>query len=187
MLLQPYKGKWPRIHPEAYIAETAVLIGEVHVAAGASIWYGCVLRGDVAPIYIGEESNIQDGTVIHTASEALNGEAWPTRIGNRVTVGHMALLHACTVEDESFVGMKACVMDKAVIASRGMVAAGALIAPSKQVQSDSLWAGVPGRFVRTLSESEQTFFTHSAAQYHKLAKESLVSGVLAAERMGTSR
>lgn len=167
-----YQGKAPYVHPDAFIADNAVLIGDVTVKAEASIWYGCVLRGDVAPIVIGEQSNIQDGTVIHTASVELssNGEAKPTLVGKQVTVGHMALLHACVIEDLAFVGMKSCVMDGAIIKTQGMLGAGGLLTPFKTLPTGELWAGSPAKLMRPLKDTELAYFIKSADQYVKLAK-----------------
>src|SRR5690606_27614238 len=123
--------------------------GDVTVGAETGIWFGCVLRGDVDRIRIGARTNIQDGTVVHVSHR--DG---PTVIGDEVTVGHLALLHACTLEDRSFVGMKACVMDGAVVESGAMVAAGALVTPGKRVPSGQLWAGSPARPMRDLTEAE---------------------------------
>jgi len=161
-----HHGCTPTLAPTAFVAPTASVVGEVSVGAGASIWYGCVLRGDVAPIVVGERTNIQDGTVIHVASSRLGKRgALPTMIGDDVTVGHMALLHACTLGDRSFVGMGAIVMDGVVVESGAMVAAGALLTPGKTVRSGELWAGRPAKFFRKLSEGELKNIDVSAAQY----------------------
>ena len=124
--LLPYQGIWPQIDPQAFIAPTAVIIGDVHIGAYTGIWYGCVVRGDVHQIRIGSYTNIQDGTVIHVTQ---GGQG--THIGNHITVGHMSLIHDCTLESGCFVGMKACVMDYARVESGAMVAAGALVTPRK--------------------------------------------------------
>ncbi|MEQ9348988.1 MAG: gamma carbonic anhydrase family protein, partial [Alphaproteobacteria bacterium] len=124
-----------------------------------------VLRGDVSPIRIGRRSNIQDGTVVHVSDGGPG-----TDIGDDVTVGHMALLHACTVESFAFIGMKACVMDGAIVESGAMVAAGALVTPGKRVRAGQLWAGTPARFMRQVSEIERAYFGWSAANYAKLAR-----------------
>lgn len=171
MILRPHGGVMPSVDPGAFVAETAVLIGRVTVEAGASIWYGCVLRGDVSSIHIGRDTNIQDGTVIHCRS-ARGPEApdQPCRIGARVTVGHMALLHACTVADDAFIGMQATVMDYGVVESGAMVAAGALVTPGKRVKSGELWAGSPAKMLRQLSEDEIAGFKAQAEHYCALAR-----------------
>jgi gamma-carbonic anhydrase len=126
-----------------------------------------VLRGDIAPIFVGENSNIQDGSIVHVSGRLPEG----TRIGANVTVGHMCLIHACTLEDGSFVGMKACVMDGAVVESGAWVAAGAVVTPGKRVKSGELWAGTPARFLRAVSAEEKLYMERLPAQYAKLASE----------------
>ena len=169
-VIRPHHGKIPVVDENAFVAENAVLIGDVEIAEDASIWYGCVLRGDGSKIKIGARTNIQDGTVIHV-NEAHNGrpEA-PTTVGADVTVGHMALLHACTLKDRAFVGMKACVMDFAVIEEDGFLAAGALLTPGKTVPSGELWAGSPAQFKRKLSDEEIQGIRNSADHYVTLSK-----------------
>jgi carbonic anhydrase/acetyltransferase-like protein (isoleucine patch superfamily) len=168
-LIKPHDGIIPKIAPDAFIAETAVIIGAVEIGAAASIWYGCVLRGDSNSIKIGARTNIQDGTIIHVNHEREGAAGTKTTIGSDVTVGHMALLHACTLEDGSFVGMKACVMDGVVVESGAMVAAGALVTPGKRVKKGELWAGSPAKLMRPLSEKEIAYFAYSAQHYAELA------------------
>jgi carbonic anhydrase/acetyltransferase-like protein (isoleucine patch superfamily) len=165
-LILPYKDTEPEIDARAFIAPTATIIGRVTIAEEAGIWFGCTLRGDVNEIRIGKRSNIQDHTMIHESSF---GHA--TIIGDDVTVGHMALLHACTVESGAFVGMKACLMDGAVVEEGAMVAAGALVSPGKRVPKGQLWAGAPARYMRDLTEEDYKHMTWSAAHYVKLAAE----------------
>lgn len=168
-LILPHNGITPKIAADAFIAETAVIIGDVEIGAGASIWYGCVLRGDANSIRIGARTNIQDGTVIHVNHEREGAAGTRTLIGADITVGHMALLHACTLEDGSFVGMKACVMDGAVVETDAMVAAGALVTPGKRVRRGELWAGSPAKLMRALGEKELAYFKYSAEHYRELA------------------
>lgn len=165
-LILPYKGVVPTIDPAAFIAQTATVIGDVHIGPDTGIWYGCVVRGDVNEIRIGARTNIQDGTVIHVA-----GQGQGTYIGDGITVGHMALLHACTLEDNCFIGMKACVMDGAYVESGAMVAAGALVTPGKRVKSGQLWAGSPARPIRELTEQDLAYFPLSAENYAALARD----------------
>jgi carbonic anhydrase/acetyltransferase-like protein (isoleucine patch superfamily) len=168
-LIKPFEGVTPKIAPDAFIAETAVIIGDVEIGAGASIWYGCVLRGDSNSIKVGARTNIQDGTIIHVNHEREGATGTRATIGSDVTVGHMALLHACTLEDGSFVGMKACVMDGVVVETGAMVAAGALVTPGKRVKRGELWAGSPAKLMRPLTEKEIAYFTYSAQHYADLA------------------
>lgn len=165
-LILPFAGKTPRIHPTAWIAPTAVIIGDVEIGPETGIWYHCVVRGDVNEIRIGARTNIQDGTVIHVAAEGQG-----TYIGDEITVGHMALLHACTVESNAFVGMKSCVMDGAHVERHAMVAAGALLTPGKRVPSGELWGGSPARKIRDLTEAQIVDWRKSWEGYVAHAKE----------------
>ncbi|MTJ83788.1 MAG: gamma carbonic anhydrase family protein [Telmatospirillum sp.] len=162
-LILPYKGVRPTIATDVFVAQNAVVTGDVIIGSQSSIWYGCVLRGDVNVIRIGERTNIQDGTVVHVTRQT-----HPTVIGSNVTVGHGAILHGCTLEDNSFVGMGATVMDGAVVENGGMVAAGALVTPGKRVRRGELWGGSPARLLRPLSEEEIAYFAVSAAHYVEL-------------------
>lgn len=155
----------PQIDDSAFIAANAIVIGNVSIAADASIWFGCVIRGDVQRISIGARSNIQDGTIIHVTT---NGQ--PTNIGEDVTVGHAAVLHACTLESGSFVGIGACVLDRAVVMGGGMLAAGAVLTPGKIVPSGELWGGNPARLLREVSMSEREGMVLNAQRYVALAK-----------------
>ena len=177
-LILPYGGKTPRIAADAFVAPTAVVIGDVEIGAGSSIWFGCVLRGDVNAIRIGEGTNIQDGTIIHgnTEVEAHPARGYRTTIGSGVTVGHMALLHACTLQDGSFVGIKACLLDGATVEGEGMVAAGALLAPGKRVRRGELWVGSPARCLRDLTPAELDGFRWTAAHYRELAADYRTAG-----------
>lgn len=164
----PYKNMQPKIGQNVWIAPGSWVVGDVEIADDVGIWFNCVLRGDVNNITIGARTNIQDGTVIHVSS-TLQG----TYIGSDVTVGHAALLHACTIEDAAFIGMQACVMDGAYVESGAMVAAGALVTPGKRIPSGQLWAGSPAKFMRELTEEERSYIPYSAKHYVDLAREYL--------------
>lgn len=164
--IYPFKGVHPKIVQSAFIAPSASIIGDVEIGEDSNIWYNCVLRGDVNDIKIGARSNIQDGTVIHVTTD-FSG----TYVGNDVTVGHSAILHACTVEDFGFVGMQACVMDGAIVQTRGMLAAGALLTPGKIVPTGQLWAGRPARYMRDLTKEELDYIAWSAPHYVALGQE----------------
>lgn len=173
-LILPYRGITPKIAGDAFIAETAVIIGDVEIGSGSSVWYGCVLRGDVNKIRVGCNSNLQDGTIVHCNHDRGSdyretGGGEPTFIGDGVVVGHMALLHACTIHDGAFIGMRAAVMDRAVVESGAMVAAGALVTPDKLVPSGQIWAGTPARYLRDLNESEKAEAPYLAAHYRELS------------------
>jgi len=168
-LIRSHHGVTPIIAPTAFIAETAVIIGDVVIGEEASIWYGCVLRGDGNSIRVGARTNIQDGTIVHINHEREGAAGTKTVIGSDVTIGHMALIHACTLEDGCFIGMKACVMDGAVVETGAMVAAGALVTPAKRVKHGELWAGSPARLMRKLSEAELKYFVYTARHYCETA------------------
>lgn len=175
-IIRPFRGLSPRIHPTAFVAPGAVLVGDVEVQAHASIWYGCVLRADVNRIVVGEGSNVQDGTVIHCDSDKdggdyrLTGGGHPTLIGKHITIGHMALLHACVLQDGAFVGMRAVVMDDVVVETGAMVAAGALVPPRKRVTAGQVWAGTPAKPLREVSPAEKHFMEWSPLHYQEAAK-----------------
>ena len=154
----------PQIDGSAFVI-SATIIGDVTVGPESSLWYGVVVRGDINVIRIGARTNIQDGTVIHVSSTGKG-----THIGDNVTVGHMAVLHECTLKDSSFVGIKACLLDGAVVESGAMVAAGALVAPGKIVRSGELWAGVPAQPVRQLKQEEIDMIDWIPKHYVELAK-----------------
>lgn len=163
-IILPYKGIMPTIAPDAFVAPGAVVVGDVHIGAQSSVWYGCVIRGDVCPIRIGARTNIQDGSIIHVTRET-----GPTTIGDGITIGHKALLHACTIEDNSFVGMGSIILDRATIASQGMLAAGGVLTPGKTIPAGELWAGNPAKLLRPLKQAELDWFPGSAEHYVKLA------------------
>ena len=162
----PYKGKWPKIADDVFIAPGASVIGDVEIGAGSSIWFNCVLRGDDNPIRIGERVNVQDGTVIHVHSKFQG-----TYIGNDITIGHMALLHACTLEDKCFVGMGSIVLDKCKVETHGMLAGGAMLTPGKIVKGGEMWGGRPAKPMRALSDEEIANFDWSVAGYCERAGE----------------
>ncbi len=164
-----YFNKSPKIDKTAFIAPTAAIIGDVTIGANSGIWFNSVLRGDVEKIFIGNNSNIQDGSVIHVSR---NG--FPTIIGSYVTVGHKVLLHACTLEDYSFVGMGSIIMDRSIVESGGWVAAGSLVTEDKIIKSGEIWAGRPAKFFRKLTQSEQNYIKTSADNYTAHAQEYLV-------------
>ncbi|MEX1146817.1 MAG: gamma carbonic anhydrase family protein [Sphingomonadales bacterium] len=163
-----HNGLWPTLADDVFIAPGARVIGDVEIGAGSSVWFNCVVRGDVNRIRIGTRTNIQDGTVIHV-TRRLHG----TFIGDDVLIGHMAMIHGCTMEDGSFVGMGAMVMDGAVIETGGMLAAGAMLTPGKRIRGGELWAGRPARPVRPLTDEETARNAAGVAHYAGLAREYL--------------
>lgn len=143
-------GKTPRIDPSAFIAPGCRIIGDVEIGPEASIWYNCVLRADVNAIRIGARSNVQDGTVIHCDSDKGPIAGYPTIIEDDALIGHMAMLHGCTVKRNALVGLGSIVMDGCVIEEDAMLAAGAMLTPGKVIASGQMWGGRPARFMRDL-------------------------------------
>jgi carbonic anhydrase/acetyltransferase-like protein (isoleucine patch superfamily) len=176
--VKPYLGILPTIADDVFIADTAAVIGDVHIGAGSSVWYNCVIRGDAdSYIRIGERVNVQDGTVIHINGPREDGSpAQLTIIGDDITIGHMSLIHACTLQSGCFIGMKSCVLDGAVVETGAMVAAGAVVAPGKVVTAGQLWAGVPARPLRDIRQDEYDYWPEAVAEYQKLAANHLKSG-----------
>ena len=170
-VILPFKDKHPQIDETAFIAENAVIIGDVTIGTKSSIWYSCVLRGDMNFIRIGNDTNIQDGTVVHVDSKG-----YPTILGDRVTVGHMALLHACTLEDDAMIGMQACVMDGAVVGKGSLIAAGALVTPGKQIGPGEVWAGRPAKFLRKGGPNDQKMLDYIWPVYDNLSAEYRLAG-----------
>lgn len=159
-----YGDAAPVLAPDAFIAMTATVIGDVHVGAQSSIWYGCVLRGDVQRIRIGARTNLQDGTIVHVSPVDR-----PTEIGSRVLVGHAAMLHGCTLEDDSYVGMRATVLNGAIIRTGAIVAAGALVSEGTVVPGGELWGGTPARRLREARPGELEGMKAAVAEYVTLA------------------
>lgn len=168
-IIRSFKGIMPKIAEDAFIADDAVIIGDVEIASGASIWYGCVLRGDVNYIRVGENSNIQDNSTIHVSRYV-----GPTIIGKGVTVGHNVVLHACKLYDNSFVGMGAIVLDESKIMQHGMLAAGAVLT-GKTVPAGELWMGMPAAFARKIRQDEIDYIYTSSANYVELAQNYMES------------
>ena len=168
----------PVIEAGAWVAPGAVLVGKILVRKGASIWYNCVLRSDMdgAEIEIGEDANIQDGTVVHVDANV------PCRVGARVTVGHGAILHACTIEDDCIIGMGAIVLDGAVIKRGTIVGAGALVPPRKSFPEGSLLLGTPAGVARKLTEGEVRHNADHARQYRSFWEAYKKRGIGAAKR-----
>jgi carbonic anhydrase/acetyltransferase-like protein (isoleucine patch superfamily) len=155
-----YKGITPKIDPTVFIADGVHIIGDVEIGKDSSVWYNTVIRGDVNYIRIGERTNIQDNTVIHVTNKK-----FPTLIGTNVTIGHSAVIHACTINDYSLIGMGAIVLDDAKIGPFSLIAAGAVVTMGMVVPEGTLVAGVPGKVVRLLTEDERKFLIKSAQNY----------------------
>ena len=160
----------PELGDRVYVDPACTLIGDVTIGADSSVWPGTVIRGDVNFIRIGERTNIQDGTVIHVSHDGPNGRpvGYATLIGDDVTIGHGAIVHACTIGNACLIGMGATVLDGAVVEDHGFVGAGAVIPPGKTVRSGELWLGNPAKCVRRLSEAEIEQLYYSAQHYVRL-------------------
>jgi gamma-carbonic anhydrase len=166
-----YLDARPSIHPTAFIAPGAVIIGDVEIAEEASIWYGAVLRADINQIRIGPRSNIQDGAVVHLADDL------GVYVGEYVTCGHSAILHACKLDDEVLIGMGATVLDGAEIGARSVIGANALVTQGMKIPPGSLVMGTPAKIRRTLDLEEQSSVRHWAEKYVKLSREYLTRGL----------
>ena len=160
----------PQIHANAWLDPSCVVIGDVHIGARSSIWPGVVVRGDINRIRIGCDTNIQDGSILHNSHDGpfMPGGA-PLLIGDRVTVGHKAILHGCEIADDCLIGMGAIVMDKVAIETGVMLGAGSLVPPGKTLLSGYLYTGTPARQSRPLTDREKAYFAYSAEYYVKLA------------------
>lgn len=156
-------GKAPAVADDVFVAPTAALIGDVHVAEGASVWFGAVLRGDVERIEIGATTNVQDGCVLHA------DPGIPVRVGGRVTVGHGAIVHGAVVEDEAMIGMGATLMNGCRVGERAIVAAGALVTEGMEVPAGTLVTGVPATVRRELTDAEVSRRARGAGHYRELA------------------
>ncbi|HHG84673.1 MAG TPA: gamma carbonic anhydrase family protein [Bacteroidetes bacterium] len=163
-LIKTLKGISPKIAQDVFLAETAVIIGDVEIGEGSSIWYGAVLRGDVDRIRIGKRTNIQDLAMVHCSQD------WSeASIGNDVTVGHGAVIHGCEVKDCCLIGMNAVVLDKAVVGPETVVGAGAVVLEGMVLESGWIYAGIPARKVKELTEKQKQGLRDSAAAYGKYA------------------
>jgi carbonic anhydrase/acetyltransferase-like protein (isoleucine patch superfamily) len=174
-------GKSPRIHDSAFIAPGCRIIGDVEIGPEASIWYNCVLRGDVTRIVIGARSNVQDGSVIHCDGPMPGAPGgYPTLIGDDVLIGHMAMIHGTVIEDKGFVGFAAQTMNGCVIEAEAMLAAGALLAPGKRIPARQLWSGRPATFMRELDDRMIAGLQMGVAHYVENAKHhaALFSGTI---------
>ncbi|MCB2100565.1 MAG: gamma carbonic anhydrase family protein [Rhodobacterales bacterium] len=171
-IILPYGGHVPRIDSRAFVAPGAAVIGDVEIGPDSSVWFACVLRGDVHQIRVGARTNIQDGSVVHVTQGKFGAF-----IGDDILIGHSALIHGCVLEDGCFVGMKATVMDGAVVEGGAMVAAGSLVTPGKRVKAGELWAGAPARKIRELSAEDLAGFKVATEHYAEVAAKYRDAGI----------
>ncbi len=165
MTLYNFGNARPRVADTAFIAPGAQVIGDVVIGENSSIWYNCVLRGDIERISVGARSNIQDGSVVHVTRKNQG-----TVIGDDVLIGHLAIVHGCIIENHGFIGLGAIIMDGCVVETDGMLAAGAMLTPGKRIGRGELWAGRPARLLRVMDETAIMMNRMGAAGYVELAK-----------------
>ncbi|MEI8032016.1 MAG: gamma carbonic anhydrase family protein [Chlorobiaceae bacterium] len=158
--VMPYMGVWPQLHETVFLTDGAFVIGDVHIGAHSSVWFNAVVRGDVCPIRIGEKCSVQDNVTLHVTHDT-----GPLNIGNSVTIGHGAVLHACTVEDNVLIGMGAVLLDDCVVEPWSIVAAGALVRQGFRVPSGMLVAGVPAKVMRPITGEERRNIAESPENY----------------------
>jgi carbonic anhydrase/acetyltransferase-like protein (isoleucine patch superfamily) len=165
-MIRPFQGMHPQIDSTAFIAETAVVIGDVTIGAQSSIWYNCVARGDVNFIRIGSRSNIQDLSMLHvTHKKHADDPGAPLIIGDDVTVGHSVTLHGCTIGNGAFIGMQAIIMDKVVVGEGALIGARSLVTEGTVIPPHTLWVGAPAKFKRDLNPDEVAWLQRSAGNY----------------------
>ncbi|HVS52802.1 MAG TPA: gamma carbonic anhydrase family protein [Opitutaceae bacterium] len=162
--LAKFLGRTPDVARAAFVAHNATVLGDVTLGANSSVWYGCVLRGDINSIAIGEGSNVQDGTIVHLADD------YGVKVGNFTTIGHAAIIHACDIGNECLIGMGATILDGAKIGDRCIVGANALVTQRFVAPPGSMILGAPAKVVRALTEAEQTGLRHWAEKYVEVAK-----------------
>lgn len=162
--LSTYLDQTPQIDGSAYVAQGAIVIGAVTLAKNSSVWHNAVLRGDINTIEIGEGSNVQDGTVVHLADD------FGVKVGQYVTIGHSAMIHACEIGDECLIGMQATLLDGAVVGAQSIVGAGSLITKGTQIPEGSLVLGAPAKVVRPLSQAERASLKAMAEKYVSVAR-----------------
>lgn len=164
-MLYKFKNHKPIIDSNVFLAPGSKIIGNVNIKSGSSIWYNAVLRGDIAEISIGKNSNVQENSSLHVDHDA------PLNIGDNVTIGHGVVLHGCTIKDNCLIGMGATILNNAVIGENSIIGAGALIPEGKEIPAGSLVVGVPGKVIRELSEENRENLIAHAEEYVKLAEE----------------
>lgn len=165
-----FEGQAPQIDESAFVAPGAAVIGDVTIGPQASVWYNCVLRGDIHAIVVGARSNVQDGSVLHVEGPRPDTEGCPTVIGEDCVIGHMAVVHGAVLEDRSFVGMGAVAMDGCVIGRGAMLGAGALLSPGKRIPEREIWVGRPARRLKQQSEAQVEKIRFQTARYCQLAE-----------------
>lgn len=169
-IVQPWNGHHPKVSPGVFIASGAVVIGQVDLSQDVNIWFNTVIRGDVNTITIGARTNVQDNTTIHVTTKT-----GPTIIGSDVTIGHNAVIHACTIEDLCLIGMGSTILDGALIGRECFVAAGSVVTPGKRMPPGMMIMGSPAKPVRELTPEEKAFLVRSAKDYVQTAKSYMIT------------
>ena len=165
-LIKSYKGRSPRWGSDCYFSENATLVGDVKLGDQCSVWFNAVVRGDVAPITIGDRTNVQDGSCIHVTHDT-----GPTHIGNDVTIGHNATVHACTIRDGALIGMGATLLDDCEVGEGAVVAAGALVLKGTKVGDGEMWGGVPAKFIKKVDPEQAKELNVGIAQHYIMYAE----------------
>ena len=174
MKLRPFKGITPTLGNGVFVDPSSVVLGDVVLGDDSSVWPLVAIRGDMNHIRIGARSNVQDGAILHiTHASSYNPDGYPLIIGDEVTIGHMAMLHGCTIGNRVLVGMSATVMDGAIVEDDVVIGAGSLVPPGKRLESGKLYMGRPVKEIRDLTDKEMSFFSYSASNYVKLKDEHL--------------
>ena len=168
-----FEGKTPRIDETAFVAPGARIIGDVTIGPQASVWYNCVLRGDIHAIVVGARSNVQDGSVFHVEGPRPDTEGCPTIIGEDCVIGHMAVVHGATLEDRAFVGMGAVAMDDCRIGTGAMLGAGALLSPGKHIPARQIWVGRPAKLLKEQTEAQVDKIRFQTERYCRMAQRHL--------------
>ena len=175
--IRAYQGMTPKLDDSVFVDKSAVVIGDVEIGKDSSVWPLTVIRGDMHKIRIGERTSVQDGSVLHiTHASDFNPGGYPLIIGDEVTIGHQAMLHGCTIGNQVLIGMKAMVMDGAVVEDKVIIAAGALVPPGKVLESGYMYVGSPAKQARPLTEKELNFFPYTAGNYARLKDKHIAEG-----------
>lgn len=172
-MIKEILGKFPQIHLSAWVAENAIITGDVIIGEDSSVFFYSVIRGDVNQIRVGKRSNIQDGSIVHGSTGKQD-----TLIGNDVTIGHRAIIHGCVIEDSSLIGMGATILDDAVVQTNAIVAAGSVVTPRKVIKSGYLYGGIPAQIIRELDADEVAAMIKSTATNYVLASKEYKSANL---------
>lgn len=172
--IRSFKDSTPKLGNQVFVDPTAVVLGDVTLGDDCSVWPNTVIRGDMHTITIGKRCSIQDGSILHiTHASDFNPGGYPITLGDEVTVGHLAMLHGCTIGSRVLIGMQSMVMDGAIIEDDVVLGAGSLVSPGKVLKSGHLYVGRPAKMVRALSEKELSYFSYTAGNYVKLKNEHL--------------